>query len=63
LTKQAIRVGLDLGETPFDGYLQKAKSLGAMPNLTHMVEISDPGQVDDRLIGYVQAAYLEAHKK
>lgn len=62
LTKNAIRVGLDLGDLPFDDYLQKARSLGAMPNLTHMVEIAAPSDVNDKLIGYVQQAYHNAHK-
>jgi hypothetical protein len=63
LTKTLIRVGLDLGDLPFDAYTQKAKSLGAMPNLTHMVEISDAAQVDDRLIQHVEQAYQRAHNK
>jgi hypothetical protein len=62
LTKTNIRVGLDLGDTPLDDYVQKAKSLGAMPNLTHMVEIAEPSQVDDRLLAYVSQAYIRAHK-
>jgi hypothetical protein len=61
LTKQTIRVGLDLGDTPFDGTIQKAKSLGAMPNLTHMIEISTPQQVDERLLDAVQQAYAHVH--
>lgn len=63
LTKQNIRVGLDLGDTPFDDYVQKGRSLGAMPNLTHMVEISDPSQVDERLLGLVEQAYTRVHQK
>jgi hypothetical protein len=63
LTKKNIRVGLDLGDTPFDDYTQKAKSLGAMPNLTHMVEIQAPADVDARLAGFMQKAYDNAHKK
>jgi len=63
LTKNNIRVGLDLGDTPFDDYVQKAKSLGAMPNVTHMVEIADPSQVNARLLSYVQQAYDRTHKK
>jgi hypothetical protein len=63
LTKQNIRVGLDLGDRPFDDYTQRAKSLGAMPNLTHMVEITDPVQIDDRLLDFVQQAYDRAHNK
>jgi hypothetical protein len=61
LTKNNIRVGLDLGDLPFDEYTQKAKSLGAMPNLTHMVEISEPSQVNEQLLGFVQQAYHNAH--
>lgn len=63
LTKKNIRVGLDLGETPFGDYVQKAKSLGAMPNLTHMVEIEAAGDVNGRLMDYVKQAYNNAHTK
>jgi hypothetical protein len=62
LTKSAIRVGLDLGDTPFDNYVQKARSLGAMPNLTHMVEITTPADVNEKLITFTQQAYKNAHK-
>ena len=50
LTKKNIRVGLDLGETPFDDYLQQAKSLGAMPNIKHMIDIG--AQLRGRNIGH-----------
>lgn len=63
LTSKTIRVGLDLGDRPFDDTVQKARSLGAMPNLTHMVEISTSPQVNDGLIGLVEAAHREARKK
>lgn len=62
LTKNTIRVGLDLADLPFDEYVQKARSLGAMPNLTHMVEITSAADVTAELIGYVQQAYNNAHK-
>ncbi|MBA3868392.1 MAG: DUF4287 domain-containing protein [Anaerolineae bacterium] len=62
LTKNMIRVGLDLADRPFDEYVQKARSLGAMPNLTHMVEITSAVDVTAELIGYVQQAYNNAHK-
>ncbi len=62
LTKQIMRVGLDLGDTPFDQVVQKAKSLGAMPNLTHMVEVAAPNEVDSRLLDYLHQAYRRAHK-
>jgi hypothetical protein len=62
LTKTNIRVGLDLGDEPFGDYVQKARSLGAMPNVTHMIEITKPAEVNDRLLGYVQKAYDRVHK-
>ena len=63
LTKNNIRVGLDLGDLPFDDYTQKAKSLGAMPNLTHMVEVTAPTEVNDKLMSFVTQAYANAHKQ
>ncbi len=63
LTRRNIRVGLDLGDMPFDDTVQKAKSLGAMPNLTHMVEIAAVPDVTDTLIGYVEQAYHRVHSK
>ncbi len=62
LTKNTIRVGLDLEDFPFNDYVQKARSLGAMPNLTHMIEIVTPEDVNDQLVGYVQQAYNNAYK-
>ena len=62
LTKRNIRVGVDLGDEPFGEYVQKAKSLGAMPNLTHMIEVSQPAEVNERLLGYVEQAYQRVHK-
>ncbi len=56
-TKKTLRVGLDLGDMPFDAYVQKAKSLGAMPNIGHMIEISDAAEVNERLLAYVQQSY------
>lgn len=63
LMKDRIRVGLDLGDTPVGDYVQKAKGLGAMPNLTHMVEISAIDDVNDKLMGYFQQAYDRVHRK
>jgi hypothetical protein len=61
-TTKLLRTGLDLGDTPFDGYVQKAKSLGAMPNLTHMIEISAASEVNDKLLDHVVRAYDRVHK-
>jgi hypothetical protein len=61
LTKASIRVGLDLGEQPFDAYTQKAKGLGAMPNLSHMFEIATQAEVTANLVGFVERAYRRVH--
>lgn len=56
-----VRVGLDLGDEPFDAYVVPAKSLGAMPNIGHMVEVTDIAQVDDKLGDYLLKAYTRRH--
>ncbi len=62
-TKTLLRVGLDLGERPFDDVVQKAKSLGAMPNLTHMVELQSAADAGAPLLALVQEAYDRTHAK
>ena len=49
INKAQIRVGLDLSQEPFTDYIQKAKSLGTMPRISHMVEINEANDVNDRL--------------
>ena len=61
MTPKLMRVGLDLGDIPFGEYVQKAKSLGAMPNLTHMIEVSSVNNVNNTLIQYVQQAHKRNH--
>ncbi len=56
-----IRVGLDLGDKPFNDYVQKAKSLGAMPRISHMVEITSAEEVDQRLAAQLTEAYERVH--
>lgn len=61
--KDVIRVGLDLGAEPFGAVVQKAKGLGAMPNLSHMIEIKEADTVTPELVGFVQQAYDRVHQK
>lgn len=56
VTKKALRVGMDLGDRPFDGRLEKAKSLGTMPRIGHMVELPSKAGVDAELVGLLKAA-------
>ena len=61
INKTNIRVGLDLGDEPFGDYVQKGVGLGAMPNITHMVELKDAAQIDARLATYARQAYERSH--
>ncbi len=60
INKKNIRVGLDL-DIPFDAMVVPAKGLGAMPNISHMVEVTDPAQIDDQLVTLLQQAYAGRH--
>src|SRR5262245_39457100 len=51
-----IRLGLDLGEQPFGGRLEKAKLRGPGPAITHMVVLTDARQVDQDLLALVKSA-------
>jgi predicted transport protein len=61
LTRSNIRVGLDLGSHPFGDTVQKARGLGAMPNLSHMVEIETVDQVNDDLLHWVEISFQRNH--
>jgi uncharacterized protein DUF5655 len=51
-----IRLGLDLGDQPFDALLQQAKLRGPGPAITHMVLLTDARQVNDELLALVRTA-------
>lgn len=61
-TKKAVRYGLDLGAMPFTGRVQQAKGLGAMPNLTHMIELTATHDVDAEVLRYTQQAFDRVHQ-
>ena len=49
INKKNIRVGLDLSGEDFTDYTQKAKSLGTMPRISHMVEVHTSADINDQL--------------
>ena len=51
-----VRLGLDLGDRPFDPHLQKSKLKGPGPAITHMIILSDARQVDGALLALLAAA-------
>lgn len=58
INKSNIRVGLDLGDLPFNEYTQKAKSLGTMPRISHMVEVFEANDINQEL----KQRLIEANK-
>ena len=51
-----VRLGLSLGERPFDGELQPSKLRGPGASITHMVVLTDARQVNDALLSLLQDA-------
>ena len=51
-----VRLGLDLGDRPFDPQLQKSKLKGPGAAITHMVILTDARQVDGTLLALLSAA-------
>lgn len=58
-----IRLGLDLGDTPFNDTVQKAKLTGPMPRISHMLIITGAGQFNKQLEQLLTASYNRTHKK
>jgi hypothetical protein len=56
-----IRLGLNLGDRPFDAQVQKAKLRGPGPAITHMVVLTDARQVDARLLALIEVASRRAN--
>jgi Domain of unknown function (DUF5655) len=51
-----VRLGLDLGDRPFDPQVQKSKLKGPGAAITHMVILTDARQVDGTLLALLSAA-------
>lgn len=58
-----VRLGLDLGERPFDAQVQKAKLKGPGPGITHMVVLTDARQINGELLGLIKAAHERINKQ
>ena len=57
-----LRIGLDLGDRPFHGAIEKAKLTGPMPRISHMTVLTDAKQLDDRMIEALKQSYSRCHK-
>ena len=49
IKKGELRLGMDLGEIPFDNLLEKSRLTGPIPRISHMVVISNSSEINKRL--------------
>jgi len=58
-----IRLGLDLGDEALNDTLQKSKLSGPMPRISHMLVLTDIGQLDQHILDYLDQSYNRSNKK
>ena len=56
-----LRIGLDLGDRPFDEKIEKAKLSGPMPRISHMLVLTDGRQLDSSTVEALKASYSRCH--
>ena len=56
-----LRLGLDLGDRPFDETVEKAKLTGPMPRISHMVVLTAPDQFTNTLVEMLRASHARCH--
>jgi len=56
-----LRIGLDLGDRPFDEKVEKAKLTGPMPRISHMIVATDEHQFDSDLAELLIQSYARCH--
>lgn len=61
IKRAELRVGMDLGDRPFDGRVEKAKLSGPMPRISHMIVIRDAGELDSFLADLLLESHSRCH--
>ncbi|MGD9561753.1 MAG: DUF5655 domain-containing protein [Pyrinomonadaceae bacterium] len=56
-----LRVGLDLGDRPFDEKISKAKLTGPMPRISHMFVLTDEKQLDTGIVEVLKMSHARCH--
>ena len=56
-----LRIGLDLGDRPFDGKIEKAKLTGPMPRISHMFVLTNADQLDESISDALKTSYSRCH--
>lgn len=56
-----LRIGLDLGDRPFDDTIEKAKLSGPMPRISHMFVLTEVKQLDTSIVEALRESYSRCH--
>lgn len=56
-----MRIGLDLGDRPFDEQVGKGKLTGPMPRISHMIVVTNAGQLDNRVVDLLKQSHARCH--
>ena len=56
-----LRIGLDLGDRPFDEKVEKARLTGPMPRISHMIVVTDLSQFDDSVVELLKQSHARCH--
>jgi hypothetical protein len=56
-----LRIGLDLGDRPFDDGIGKAKLTGPMPRISHMFALTDGKQLDGSIVEALKESHARCH--
>ncbi len=61
IKSKELRVGLDLGDRPFDEKIEKAKLSGPMPRISHMFVLTDAKQLDGMIVAAMKESHTRCH--
>ncbi len=61
IKKNEVRIGLDLGDRPFDAKIEKAKLTGPMPRISHMFVLTDAKQLDASIVEVLKQSHARCH--
>jgi predicted transport protein len=56
IKKGELRLGMDLGDFPFEGIVEKSKLTGPMPRISHMVIIKNQSDINKKLFQLLHTA-------
>lgn len=58
---QELRIGLDLGDRPFDDIAPKAKLTGPMPRISHMFVLTAAPQLNAQVVDLLKESHARCH--